>query len=257
MIKTQAIAQRVFDERANASRVAQAAIQVAEAELRQARIDLDHAFVKAPIGGSVSRAEITLGNRVQAGASAPVLCSIVSRNDIYVDFEVDEQSYLQNIRSKAGTRGKEEQIQVELTVQGDDKRPYKGTVYSFDNHIDSASGTIRARAKFDNKDGRLVPGMFAKVRLASSGEKDVLLVPEQAVGSDQSKKFVYLVGADGKVVYREVGLGQQSQGHRIVVAGLERGDRVIVDGLQHVKPGEAVQAKPVALKYDGKQVAAD
>ncbi|GFO61024.1 MexE family multidrug efflux RND transporter periplasmic adaptor subunit [Geomonas silvestris] len=247
MIKTQAIAQRVFDERANASRVAQAAILGAEAELKQARIDLDHAFVKAPIGGRVSRAEITLGNRVQAGAGAPVLCSVVSKDEIYVDFEVDEQTYMQNFRTPAASRDKEDRIEVELAVQGDAGHPYKGTIYSFDNRIDSSSGTIRARARFANSDGRLVPGMFAKVRLASSGAKEVLLVPEQAVGSDQSKKFVYLVGADGKVVYREVDLGQQAQGHRIVLAGLARGDRVIVDGLQHVKPGEPVQAKAVPL----------
>lgn len=242
MIKTQAIAQRVFDERANANRVAQAAILVAEAELKQARLDLDHAFVKAPIGGSVSRAEITLGNRVQAGAGAPVLCSIVSHAGMYVDFEVDEQTYMQNIRSHAGASAKEQQVQVELTVQGDEDHPYKGTIFSFDNRIDSASGTIRARAKFDNKNGSLMPGMFAKVKLASSSERGVLLVPEQALGSDQSKKFVYLVGADSKLAYREVELGRQANGQRIVVAGLQAGDRVVADGLQHVKAGETVVA---------------
>jgi membrane fusion protein, multidrug efflux system len=246
MIKTQAIAQRVFDERANANRVARAAVLAAEAELKQARIDLDHAFVKAPIGGRVSRAEITLGNRVQAGAGAPVLCSIVSRDGIYVDFEVDEQTYMQNIRSSAATGGKEPQLQVELSVQGGENHPYKGTIFSFDNHIDSASGTIRARAKFDNKDGRLIPGMFAKVKLAGSNATGVLLVPEQAVGSDQSKKFVYLVGPDAKVAYREVELGRQAGGQRIVVAGLQAGDRVVADGLQHVKPGDTVVALSVA-----------
>jgi len=246
MIKTQAIAQRVYDERANASRVARAAVQAAEAELKQARIDLDHAFVKAPIAGSISRAEITLGNRVQAGAGAPVLCSIVSRDGIYVDFEVDEQTYMQNIRSAAATGGKEPQLQVELSVQGDENHPYKGTIFSFDNHIDSGSGTIRARAKFDNKDGRLIPGMFAKVKLAGSNATGALLVPEQAVGSDQSKKFVYLVGPDAKVAYREVELGRQAGGQRIVVAGLQAGDRVVADGLQHVKPGETVVALTVA-----------
>ena len=246
MIKTQAIAQRVYDERANASRVARAAVQAAEAELKQARIDLDHAFVKAPIAGSISRAEITQGNRVQAGAGAPVLCSIVSRDGIYVDFEVDEQTYMQNIRSAAATGGKEPQLQVELSVQGDENHPYKGTIFSFDNHIDSGSGTIRARAKFDNKDGRLIPGMFAKVKLAGSNATGALLVPEQAVGSDQSKKFVYLVGPDAKVAYREVELGRQAGGQRIVVAGLQAGDRVVADGLQHVKPGETVVALSVA-----------
>jgi len=247
MIKTQAIAQRVFDERANANRVTQASILVAEAELKQARIDLDQAFVKAPIGGGVSRAEITLGNRVQAGAGAPVLCSIVSHEGIYVDFEVDEQTYMQNIRSHAGTSDKEQQVQVELTVQGDENHPYKGTIFSFDNRIDSTSGTIRARAKFDNKNGRLIPGMFAKVKLASGNERGVILVPEQAIGSDQSKKFVYLVGTDGKLAYREVELGRQANGQRVVVAGLQAGDRVVADGLQHVKAGETVEPVAIAM----------
>jgi membrane fusion protein, multidrug efflux system len=255
MIKTQAIAQRVFDERANTSRVSRAAIQVAEAELKQARIDLDHAYVKAPIAGIVSRAEITLGNRVQAGAGAPVLCSIVSKDGIYVDFEVDEQTYMQSIRTRAASRAQQQKLQVELTVQGDEKHPYQGTIYSFDNRIDSASGTIRARAKFDNKDGNLVPGMFAKVRLAGGSERSVLLIPERAVGNDQSKQFVYVIGADSKVAYREVGLGQQSQGDRVVLAGLQAGDRVVIDGLQHVKPGETVQPTTVALQRDGKQAA--
>ncbi|WP_218043362.1 efflux RND transporter periplasmic adaptor subunit [Oryzomonas rubra] len=246
MVQTQAIAQRLYDERANADRVARAAIQVAEAELKQARIDLDHAYVKAPIGGRVSRAEITLGNRVQAGAGAPLLTSIVSNDGIYADFEVDEQTYMSSIRAHADTPAKERQVRVEVTVQGDEAHPYQGTIQSFDNRIDPASGTIRARARFDNKNGALVPGMFVAVRLASSSENAALLVPERAVGTDQSKRFVYVVGDNGKVAYREVRLGQQARGERIVLAGVRPGDRVIVDGLQHVRPDSTVRVQEVA-----------
>ena len=256
MVKTQAIAQRLYDERATADRVARAAVLGAEAELKQARIDLDHAYVKAPIGGRVSRAEITLGNRVQAGAGAPLLTSIVSNDGIYADFEVDEQTYLQSIRAHADTPAKERQVRVEVTAQGDEGHPYKGTIQSFDNRIDPASGTIRARARFDNRDNALVPGMFVSVRLASSSESAVLLVPERAIGTDQSKRFVYVVGDDNKVVYREVRLGQQARGERIVLAGVRPGDRVIVDGVQHVRPDATVRVQEAALHPGAGQVAA-
>lgn len=243
LVRTKAVAQRTYDERLNASRMAQAAIRVAEAELKQARIDLDHAYVKAPIGGRVSRAEITAGNLVQAGPTAPVLTSIVSNQGIYADFEVDEQTYLKSLRARGDTRDKVRGIPVELTVPGDEGRTVAGTLESFDNRIDTASGTIRARARFDNRDGTLVPGMFVSVRLATDGGSAALLVPERAVGNDQSKKFVYVVGDDSKVAYREVRLGQTVEGQRIVLTGLNSGDKVIVSGLQKVRPAVTVAAR--------------
>lgn len=240
MVKTQAIAQRVYDERANASRVAEASVKAADAELKQANIDLDHAYVKAPIAGRVSRAEITVGNLVQAGPAAPLLTSIVSNSDIYADFEVDEQTYMLNVRNGADTSKEERKIPVQITVQGNQ---YNGTIDSFDNRIDIASGTIRARAKFKNPNGALVPGMFVSVSLAGSNQNAALLVPERAVSFDQSKKFVYIVGADNKVAYREVQLGKQVNGQRIVLGGVKAGDRVIIEGVQHVRPEALVAAK--------------
>ncbi len=247
LIKSQAIAETLYDQRANEDRVAQADIKAAEAELKQAKINLDHAYVKAPISGRVSRAEITLGNLVQTGVNAPVLTSIVSNDGIYADFEVDEQTYMKSIRSYAATSHDEQSIPVELTIEGDEAHPYKGTIYSFDNRIDTTSGTIRARAKFTNEDGRLVPGMFVSVKLASGNKESVLLVPERAIGNDQNKKYVYVVGNDNKVSYREVSLGKQALiGQRIVISGLQAGERVIIDGIQHVKPDAIVQAKEVS-----------
>ena len=245
LLKTQDVAQTIHDQRANAYRVAQAAVQGAVAELKQARVDLDHAYVKAPISGRVSRAEITLGNLVQAGPNAPLLTSIVSKDGIYADFEVDEQTYLKTIRATADTADKERAIPVELSVPGDETHPARGTIHSFDNRIDTASGTIRARARFDNTDGSLTPGMFVQVKLASANDAQVLLVPERAIGNDQSKKFVFVVGADSKVAYREVALGQQVEGRRVVLSGIEAGERVITDGLQHVRPNATVQAKEI------------
>jgi multidrug efflux system membrane fusion protein len=240
LIKSAAIAQRFYDERLNAKRVADAAILVAEADVEQAELNLDYAHVKAPISGRLSRVEITAGNLVEAGPNAPVLTSIVSNDGIYADFDVDEQTYVHSIRANADTEAEERKISVELTAQGDSTRVYRGTIHSFDNRIATASGTIRARARFDNKDGRLVPGMFVSVRLASSAPSTALLVPDRAIGSDQSKRFVFVVGADSKASYREVSLGAWVNHERIVLSGLNAGERVIVDGLQHVQPNATV-----------------
>lgn len=237
MLESQAIAQRLYDERVNAERVAEAAIKAAQAELKQAKLDLEHAYVRAPISGRVSRAEITVGNLVQAGQNAPLLTSVVANDEIYADFEVDEQTYLRTIRAHANGREQEREIPVELTVGGDTEHSYKGTIHSFDNHIDPATGTIRARAKFTNDDGALVPGMFASVSLAGGSDSTALVIPERALGYDQSKKFVYIVDEANKVGYREVEMGRVvDNGRRVVLAGLKAGDRVIVSGTQHVRP---------------------
>ncbi len=239
LMAAQAVARDLYDQRDNAQGVAAASIKSAQAELAQAQLDVDHAYVKAPISGRVSRAEITVGNLVQAGANAPLLTSIVSDNGIYADFDVDEQTYLRSIHDHASTTGQQQNIPVQLTIQGDN-RVYSGTIESFDNKIDTSTGTIRARARFANTDGALVPGMFVTVRLASAVNSKVLLVAEDAVGSDQSKRFVYVVGPGSKAVFREITLGQSVNGKRVVTSGLKPGERVILDGLQRVMPGDQV-----------------
>ena len=246
MLKTEAIARRLYDERANASRVAVASVQSAAAELKNAQVDLEHAYVRAPIRGRVGRAELTVGNNVNAGPAAPLLTTVVSSRSIYADFEVDEQTYLQNIRNTAGGRDKERTIPVELTAKDDASHVYKGRISSFDNQLNTGSGTIRARAKFSNDDGALVPGMFVSVRLANADDSDALMVPDRALGFDQDKKFVFVVGPDNKVQYREVELGKEVDGQRIVLKGVAAGDRVIVDGVQHVRPDAVVEPKEVA-----------
>lgn len=238
----QAVAQDFYDQRANTKGVSEAAVKAAEAALTQAKLDVDHAYVKAPISGRVSRAEITVGNLVQTGPNAPLLTSIVSNDGIYADFDVDEQTYLQNIRSHAATSNQEARIPVELAIQGDD-RVYRGTIESFDNRIETSTGTIRARARFDNADGSLVPGMFVNVRLASAANSNVLLIPEEAIGNDQSKRFVFVVGPDHKASFREVTLGQDVDGKRVVLSGLKPGERFITEGLQRVEPGAIVTAE--------------
>ena len=241
LIKAQAIARTIYDQKVNAERVAAANVQVAEAALKQAEVDIDHAYVKAPVSGRISRPEITVGNLVQASPSAPLMASIVSNDGIYADFEVDEQTYMTKIHPHAETEAEERKLPVQMQLEGSDARIYKGTIYSFDNRIDTGSGTIRARARFDNSDGSLVPGMFVSVRLGSGTDHDALLVPERAVSSDLNKKFVYVVGQGNKAEPREVTLGATVGGERVVLSGVKRGDRVIVDGVQHVMAGVPVQ----------------
>ena len=138
-------------------------------------------------------------------------------------------------------------IPVDLTVQGDaGAHVYHGTIESFDNHIDNGSGTIRARAHFPNTDGTLVPGMFISVRMGGNVLPNALLVPDEAIGNDQSKRFVFVVGAGGKAEYRPVILGSEVEGKRIITSGLKSGDRVILDGLQRLAPGVPVTVKSSA-----------
>ena len=165
---------------------------------------------------------------------------------------------MEGIGAHAGSQDKELRIPVELTTQGDAVHHYKGKIYSFDNHIDTGSGTIRARAKFANENGALIPGMFISIKLANSSDSSSLMVPRRAIGNDQNKKFVYVVGTDNKVAYREVSLGQEIGDREIIRSGLQGGEHVIVDGLELVKPGMAVLAKEIAVEgISSKKIAAN
>ncbi|HET7085947.1 MAG TPA: efflux RND transporter periplasmic adaptor subunit [Rhizomicrobium sp.] len=243
LINAQALAQESYDQRVNADNVAQAGVKSAQAALAAAQVDVDHAFIKAPISGRISRAEITVGNLVGSATAAPqLLASIVSGNGVYADFEVDEQTYLNLVRSHA----QDHAIPVDLTVQGDaEAKLYHGAIESFDNRISTGSGTIRARARFANEDGSLVPGMFVSVKMGGSSLSNSLLVPETAIGNDQSKRFVFVVGAGDKAEYREVTLGSPINGKRVVLSGLKSGDQVILDGLQKLAPGAPVAPQAV------------
>jgi multidrug efflux system membrane fusion protein len=241
LMQAQALARDTYDQRANAVGVSQAAIQSAQAVLAQAKLDLDHAYVKAPIAGRVGRAEITLGNLVQTQPAAPLLTTIVSKDGIYADFDVDEQTYLRTVRAHATSLAQEQTLPVQLSVQGDSAHTYDGRIESFDNRIETGSGTIRARARFDNTDGALVPGMFVSVRLWAATSSNAILVPEDAVSSDQSKRYVFVVTPQHRADYREVTLGQETDGKRVVLSGLHSGDKIVVDGMQRVQPGAAVE----------------
>lgn len=244
LIKKDAISERVLDERRNAHSVAVATVKAVEARLRSAEIDLDYAHIKAPISGRISRAEIKEGNLVEAGGNAPVLTSIVSKQKVYADFEVDEKSYLKYVRNSARNLSEEHKIPVKLSLSGDAVE-YEGFIQSFDNQIDVSSGTIRARALFDNEDGALLPGMFASVKMGTPSSVDQILIGERAIGTDQSRKFVYVVNEQNMVEYRVVTIGESIEGQRVISSGLSDGDKVITEGIIRIRPGMPVmpQAK--------------
>lgn len=256
LLKTGAISQAGYDSRVNSQKNNKSAISGANARLKAALVDLDHAAIKAPVGGRISRPEITEGNLVTA-ASAPLLTTIVSDKQIYADFEVDEQTYLNFVRAQAGqTVESEMAIPVELKLNNDN-HTYTGTIKSFDNRINPSTGTIRARAVFDNEDNSLLPGMFAHVRIGSVSEKNIIALPEKAVLTDQSRKFVYVVGDDGTATYREVKLGDTVGSDRVILSGLENGDKVIIENLMKIRPGAKVQPmSPEEIKAMKEQMAA-
>lgn len=249
LIKTEAIAQSVLDEKTNARQIAAAAVQGAEALLQSAEIDLDYAYVKAPISGKVSRAEITIGNLVQEGAGAPLLTSVISDEKVYVDFEVDERTYLSSVRNQGQDKDSDVPVRIEL---GNGDLEYKGYIHSFDNRIDPTSGTIRARAIFDNAGKILLPGMSVSVLMGSNGNEDQILVSERAIGTDQDRKFVYLIGTDGTAQYREIKIGDSVNGKRVVLSGLQKGDKVITEGIFRIRPGMPVMPKPETPPHEKK-----
>lgn len=232
LIKKKIVPQQVLDERINTKLVANSMVNRTKSELVEAEINLSYAYIKAPISGRVSRTELTEGNLVAAGANAPLLTSIVANKSIYADFEVDEQTYLRYTNS---TSAGKQSNPVELRLQNG-AQVYKGTIHAFDNKIDPASGTIRARAIFDNPRGKLLSGMYARLKLGGISEENTILISERAIGTDQNRKFVYVVNDNNKTSYRQVELGDSINGFRIVHSGLTIGDKVIVRGLMRIQP---------------------
>lgn len=252
LIGAKLVSQSVYDSALSAHQVAQADVKQADAALNQAKLDLEYAHISAPISGRVGRAELTAGNVVEAGVNAPVLTQIVANDKLYAEFNVDEATYVQLVRNTKDVQA----MPVELSLAGDkitgDKAPgYEGHIYAFDNRLDTNSGTIRARAIFDNKDGALTAGMFANVRLGSAEKVQALLVPERAIGTNQSKKYVLVVDENNTANYREVILGDHYEGQRVIQVGVNAGEKIIVNGLSHVRPKSVVNPTvAVAKKTD-------
>ncbi len=241
LLAENAIARRDFDEKQNAAREAKANLQAAKAALNVAQLNLEYTRITAPIAGRVSRAEVTVGNLVGPG-NGPALTSLVSADRIYAAFDVDEQSYLKVV---SGAQGKS--LPIHLGLADDDGYSLEGRLSSVDNRLDASSGTIRLRALVDNPDGKLMPGLYARIRLGGASQRQALLIDEKAVSTDQAKRFVLIVGENNQTAYREVQLGSVQDGQRIVESGLQAGDRIVVNGLQRVRPGDTVTPNIVPM----------
>lgn len=262
LLDEKAIAQREHDERSNALREADANLRAAQAALQTAKLSLGYTEVRAPVAGRVGKLEITVGNLVAAGPGAPVLTTLVSVSPIYASFDADEQIVTRALRDlqgldKAGAsaRAQLERIPVQMwtgtqTIDAAGitaDKPVAGRLQLVDNQVDAKSGTVRVRAVFDNKDGTLMPGQFARLRMGQAKASSALLISERAVGTDQNKKFVMVIGADNKAAYREVTLGASVNGLRIVQSGLKPNERIVVNGLQRVRPGAVVAPEVVPM----------
>jgi multidrug efflux system membrane fusion protein len=243
LLDNNAIARRDYEEKRNASRSAVADLQAAKARLESAQLNLEHTRIVAPISGRVSRAEVTPGNVVAAGAGSTPLTTLVSVSRLYASFDVDEQSFLKFV-NPARVSG-DAAVPVHLGLANEENYPRPGTLASVDNTMDTSSGTIRVRAVFDNPDGSLVPGLYARIRLGGGAPHEAVLVDDRAIGTDQNKRFVVVVGESNKTEYREVHLGTSRKGWSVVEAGLKAGERIVVSGLQRIRPGDVVTPRPV------------
>ncbi|CAL4866305.1 Multidrug efflux pump subunit AcrA [Asticcacaulis sp. MM231] len=243
-----AIAQSELESRTNDLKAAEANLAAARASLQSANLNLSYTQVRAPVSGRVGRIEVTVGNLVAAGPQAQMLTTLVSVSPIYASFDADETVINRTI-ADLGTASLET---IPVTVETDNGAPIDGHLQLIDNQFDGTSGTLRARAVFQNTEGKLIPGQFVRVRMGAAQTKPAVLVSELALGTDQSKRFVYVVGADHKVAYREVTLGGTANGLRIVTTGLKDGDRVVVSGIQHVGPGSVVTETVAAMDAKAK-----
>ena len=239
-----AISAELADARVSAASEAKSAVAAIQAQLDAARLDLGFTRVTAPIDGRVGRALITAGNLVNAGEA--LLTTLVSTDKVYAYFEADERTYLKYRElAREGERG--EATPVYLGLSDEQGHPHLGHMDFIDNKVDPRTGTIRGRAVFDNRDGLFTPGLYARLKLVGSATYDAVLIKDVAVGTDLGKKFVLVLGDDGKVNYRSVDLGPKLEGLRIVRSGLNQGETIVVNGLQRVRPGSAVQTQDVPM----------
>jgi len=244
LLANNAISKEEAESRESRFQEAKAGLLAAQAARDSARLDLDYTEVRAPVNGRVSRELVTIGNYVSGLAgSATLLTTIVSVDPIYVYADVDENSLLKFnalARAKKVESNGDGQVPVELQLADEDGFPHKGHIESFDNKLDPKTGSILLRAVFPNPEGRIVPGLFARIRVPLSERHPALLVEERAIGTDQAQKFVLTLTETNTVAYRPVKLGPAINGKRIVRSGLEAGEQIVVNGLQRVRPGMPV-----------------
>ena len=256
LLAIKAVSQQEFDQLDSTLRSAQANARAAEATVQTARLNLGYTEIRAPIAGRASRAGVTAGNLVNANES--VLTSIVSLDRVYAYFDASERVYLRYLQ-----QGKRQPVdpaarpQVEMALATDTEFRHRGAVDFVDNRLNAQTGAIRARAVFDNRERQFTPGLFARVRVSGGEAAPAVLVPDVAIGTQQTKRFVLVVGADNTVQWREVTPGALVNGERVIESGLKADENVIVSGLQRVRPGQTVAPTPVAPKTAAAPAAAN
>ncbi|WP_309085611.1 efflux RND transporter periplasmic adaptor subunit [Chelativorans sp.] len=248
LAENRTVSQSDLDQRLSAYHEAEASLRSAEATLQSAKLNLGYTEIRAPISGRIGKLETTEGNLVAAGAGSPVLASLVSVDPIYASFSVGEAFVTRALAQlPAGPTGAPSVEQIPVEISTADGAPIRGELQFIDNEIDGASGTVRVRAVFRNAESRLLPGQFVRVRVGQPKPEPTLVISERAVGTDQDKKFVFVVDAENKVAYRQIMLGASAEGLRIVEEGLKAGERIVVNGLQRVRPGALVDPQPVSM----------
>jgi RND family efflux transporter MFP subunit len=252
LIGTAAIGREEYDKIAGDRAEAAASRNALQAAVERARLDLEYTHVTAPVSGRVSRYVVTVGNLIQAGdqGGGTLLTTIVSVDPMYAYFDVDEHTALrvrQLIREGKQESVREGGFPVSLGLANEEGFPHHGTINFVDNQVNPRTGTIRLRGVFPNKDQVLLPGFFGRVRTPIGRAHKALLVTERALDTDQGQKIVYVVNEKNEVSVRPVQLGAQHDGLREITDGLKPGERVIVNGLQLVRPGSAVEPKLVDM----------
>lgn len=242
LVAQHAISREEADRLDTAAASARSQVAATAAALDAAQLNREFTEVRAPIDGRVGNAEITAGNLV---TPADVLTSVVSVNPVYAYFDVDEHSYLELDHLRRDHRSPP---RVAMALADESGFPHAGRLDFVDNQLDTASGTIRLRAVFDNSDGRYTPGLYVRLQLRTDSAKPRALIDDRAVGTDLGNKFVYVLGKDGKVSYRKVTTGPLVDGLRVIEQGLDANDVVVVNGLQHVRPGMPVNPTRVSME---------
>jgi membrane fusion protein, multidrug efflux system len=245
LISAHAVSRESYEQLVAAEASAQGALGSIDASLEEARLNRAFTEVRAPIDGHVSRAIITSGNLV---TSASLLTTLVSDDPVYVYFDADEQTYLRYTKAQHDSGPAKSASTIYVGLVDEEGYPHPAALDFIDNQVDAATGTIRARAALANPDGRYTPGLFARVRLVGGEDQNSVLVEDRAVGTDLSKKFVLTLTADNRIEYRLVELGPEIDGLRVVTRGLAPSDVIVVNGLQHVRPGQTVAPTRVAMR---------
>ena len=245
LLADNAIAQRDYDERTANVRQLDAAARADQAALQTARLNVEWTTIRAPFDGRVGKAEVTVGNLVDGNT---VLTSVVSANPMYVSFNGDESTYLQLGKQ---ARANPAAMKLHIGLSNEKGFPHEGKLEFVDNRVDPVAGSVRMRGLIDNKDGLLTPGLFARVQVGTSSPTGAqsALVAERAIGTDQNRKFVYVLNDKNLAEYRPIQLGTQVGNLRVVTSGLKAGERIVVDGLQRVRPGAPVA--PQVVPMDG------